>query len=68
MNSFESFFHGELQALIEAERKDRLAGLAKQVDYNEYLVRVGYLRALQWVEDACVEVERKLKAPMSNKG
>lgn len=63
MNSYESFFRSELIKLIAAERQERLDGLCKRVPHEEYLVRVGYLQALEWVaEEACSEAEKKLKA------
>lgn len=68
MNSFDLFFQQELVKALQEERQSRLEALAKRVSPDDYLVRVGYLQALQWLEDTCVEIERKLKAPMSNEG
>lgn len=63
MNSFEAFFARELQKRMEIQRKDALEALAKRVPYEEYLLRVGYLQALNWVLDECKEVEKLLKSP-----
>lgn len=62
MQSYDQFYAQLLKARIEAERQHRLEALGNRVPPDEYLVKVGFLAALRWVEDACVDVERELKS------